>query len=88
MADAIDKDFERVKEKTEILDGSRSRKSAGRAAVRFEDLRALDKFPTRPPNSKHLSAPPTAADYNALAADVKKLYEVIGSLASILTTKL
>lgn len=84
----IYKDFDKVKEKSETLDGSRSRKVIAKAAVRYEDLRALDRFPTRPPNYKHLGAAPNAADYNALAADVKKLYEVIGSLASILTTKL
>ena len=81
------KDLSKVKERAEILDGVRSRKAAGRAAVRYEDLRALERFPTRPPNYRYLGAAPSADDYNKLAADVKKLYEVIGTLASMLDSK-
>lgn len=84
----IYKDFAKVKEKVEILDGSRSRTVIGKSAVRFEDLRYIDKFPTRPPHYKYLGAAPTAADYNALAADVKKLYEMLGQISMLISSRL
>lgn len=52
----IFKDFETVKEKLEVLDGSRQRGVIGKSAVRFEDLRYIDKFPSIPPNNRYLGA--------------------------------
>lgn len=81
-----DRDFARIKEKTEILDGSRNNKVKALAAVRFGDLAQLYKFPSAP-TAKPLTAAPTADEYNALLDDLKRVYEVLGTIAARLNNR-
>lgn len=82
------KTLEKMRERVEVLDGVRQRNATSKAAVRVEDLRSLGRFPSKPPSYKRLDAPPTAADFNALAADVARIYEVLGALAARIADKL
>lgn len=83
QVDPVFADFKKIKEKTEILDGSRNRTALPKAAVRYDDLRYIKNFPSLPPNYRYVSGTPTAADFNAMYADIKKLYELLGSIAVI-----
>jgi hypothetical protein len=83
----LEKDFAKVKEKAEILDGSRAKTALEKAAVRYQDLRYLKQFPSRPPGFTYASGTVTAEQYNALYADVKKLYELLGSIAVIIGSR-
>lgn len=84
--DKIQQDFDAIKEKTELLDGSRNTKTQARAAVRFGDLSILSKFPTSP-TSKQLTVAPTMADFNALQADVKRIWDVLAAISGNVTPK-
>lgn len=73
---------DRMREKLEVLDGSR----AGRrteAAVRVKDLLPLlqlrDKMKSKP-----AAAAPTKAEYDALYADVKSLQDRLREIADII----
>lgn len=81
-----DRDFARIKEKTEILDGSRNKKVIALAAVRFVDLAQLYKFPSAP-TAVPVTSAPTADQYNALLADVKKVYEVLGAISTVVNRR-
>lgn len=82
----IQQEFESLKEKTELLDGSRNTKTKGRAAVRFNDLAILAKFPTSM-TSKQVTAAPTKDDFNALQADVKRLFDIFAAISGNVTPK-
>lgn len=84
----IEKDFAKIKELTEILAGTRNRVALSKAAVRYEDLRELKQFPSRPPGFTYASGTVTADQYNALYADVKKLYELMGAIAVVIGARI
>lgn len=84
----LERDFTRIKEQTEILAGTRSRVAVSKAAVRYEDLRALKQFPSRPPNFAFATGTVTAEQYNALYDDVKKLYELLGAMAGVIGARI
>ena len=76
-------------EKLQVLDGSRSGKTdvTRRAAVRLADLDAIIRMKH---NTKAvtLTAAPTAADYNALLADMKRINQALVDVSNILAAKL
>jgi|SoiMethySBSTD1v2_1073268.scaffolds.fasta_scaffold02610_5 hypothetical protein len=69
-----------------VLDGSRSKQAMPKAAVRLEDLRGLAPLIT-PPTGLVVSAAPTAADFNALSAQVAALYRALGSVQSAILVR-
>jgi len=71
-----------LKEKLEILDGTRGRGTRGRAAVRRVELAPLIKMP-RQLKSSPVDGAPTSQDYNNLRQDVKMLHDALIELASI-----
>jgi len=71
-----------LKEKLEILDGTRGRGTKGQAAVRrgeFEPLLRLSRQLT----SRRIDASPTRDDYNALRDDVKTVFDMLVELSTI-----
>ena len=82
----VQQEFESLKEKTELLDGSRNTKTQARAAVRFSDLSILSKFPTSP-TSTQVTAAPTMDDFNALQADVKRIWDALAAISGNVTPK-
>lgn len=78
--------IDRDKEKLEMLDGSRANANRRKAAVRIEDLEPILEVP--PLKSASLSGTPTAADFNALRADVKALSDTINAISNALRKRL
>lgn len=72
---------EKDNELLHVLDGSRNQQSMPKAAVRLEDLKGLAEL-TTPYAGLVVTAAPTAADYNALAAQVADLYRALTSIQS------
>lgn len=72
-------------EKLEVLAGERPR-ARDQAAVRVADLAELLQIATV--KAVELSAAPTAAQYNALLADVKELNARLAVVASMLQQRL
>lgn len=66
------------REKLEVLNGDRGDKS--RAAMRLAAARALVESLPVDPAAKPAAAAPTMAEYNALLADVQKVYAAINAL--------
>lgn len=61
------------------LAGERGEGGRAHAAVRRSDLEAIGRIPELA--SKHAGAAPTAAQFNALRDDVRKLYEALEAIA-------
>lgn len=76
---------DQLQEKVEILDGSRSG-ARRKAAVRIEDLDGLLDLPQI--QAKEITAAPTAAQYNTLVRDVKRLGETLSLLSKALRGRL
>lgn len=74
------RDFLRLKETVEILSGERGNK--GRAALRRGDLGRLEPLTSRP-----IDSAPTAADFNALRADLDTLRLTLLQLAQNSATR-
>lgn len=74
--------MDRNVEKLEVLDGSRAGSDKRRAAVRIEDVEALLKVPTL--QSADVTTTPTAAQYNALRADVKAVSDALNTISNAL----
>lgn len=72
----LEKDFKLLKERFEVLDGTRSNKSLGQRAVRFDNIRALERI-TSQPKSKKAAAAPTREEFDALFEDVRLLFAVL-----------
>jgi hypothetical protein len=73
---------ERSVQQIQELTGLRGRLDSGdrpREAVRRENFGALARM--APMKSKQLGAAPTAADYNALRADIVAVYEALALIA-------
>lgn len=75
-----------LKEKLEVLDGSRSR-DRRRAAVRVEDIGGLLDLPPTLKSTKAAGSAPTKAEYDALVADVHALHGVLARLSAELQKK-
>ncbi len=73
-------------EKLEVLDGSRANADPRRAAVRIEDVEAMLNVPAM--KSSDVTSAPTAADFNALRADVKALSDVINTISNALRKRI
>lgn len=69
-------------EKLDILSGSRAGKSKGQAAVRVDDLLPLLALPVM--KSSTVSSTPTAAQFNALRADLEEVHARLFLIAEIL----
>jgi uncharacterized protein YlxW (UPF0749 family) len=76
----IQKEFERVKEKVEILNGERGDSTKTFAAVRRSDFRTLARITQK---SSQLAAAPTQADFNALQADVATILAALRRISNI-----
>lgn len=77
------RDFARAKEKLELLTGERGADSRPLSAVRRSELLPLAQL-ANPMKSKPVSGTPSAADYNALQADVAAIYGAIAVISNIL----
>jgi len=69
-------------EKLEILDGTRGRGAAKRAAVRRGELEPLLRLVPQLKSSL-IDTAPTKEDYNKLRADVKVIHDILIELAAI-----
>lgn len=72
----LEKSFNLMKERFEILDGTRNNKSLGQRAVRFDNIRALERITSQPKSKKAASAP-TREEFDALYEDVRLLFAVL-----------
>jgi hypothetical protein len=79
----LQRDFDRIREKVEKLTGERGDAAKPLAAVRRGELRALASLSLR---SRQVSSAPTAADFNALQADVASIYEALARISNLLGT--
>ena len=77
----LQKDFERIREKVEKLTGERGDTTNSLSAVRRSELRVLPAL-----QSKQVAAAPTAADFNALQADVASIFAVLARISNALGT--
>lgn len=64
----------KLKEKLEVLDGSRGRKAIRQAAVRIEDLSGLLLLPESLTAAAAAGSTPTKAEFDKLVADVSTLH--------------
>jgi len=80
-------DLTHLKEKLEILDGTRGRGTLTKAAVRRGELEPLLRV-ARQLKSKPIDAVPTKEDYNNLRADIKMLHDILIEMAAISQGKL
>jgi|GEM_PF-3468851 len=71
-----------LKEKLEILDGTRGRGTAKKAAVRRGELEPLLRL-ARQLKSKPIDGAPSKVDYNNLRQDVKAIHDILIELAAI-----
>lgn len=79
---------ERLIEKVEVLDGSRSRGAKGRAAVRMDDLAGLQSLQARLQSVKAAGAAPTKAEFDALVDDVTAVFLRLRALADAIEARL
>jgi len=71
-----------LKEKLEILDGTRGHGTKMQAAVRRQELAPLLQLPHQL-KSRLIDTPPTQQDYNALRGDVKMIFDTLVELSII-----
>jgi hypothetical protein len=70
------------------LDGSRSRTSKGRAAVRIEDLTGIVQLRQRMQAIAAAGSTPTKAEYDALVRDVSAVRQALAIVAEALQRRL
>lgn len=75
----IQRDLARMRETIEKLSGERGDSLKSNSAIRRMELRALAGMKMR---SKPVTAAPTAADYNALQADVAAIYNALSRISN------
>lgn len=75
----IQRDLARMRETIETLSGERGDSLKSNSAIRRMELRALAGMKMR---SKQVTAAPTAADYNALQADVAAIYNALSRISN------
>lgn len=78
----------RWREKLEVLDGSRRKTTARRAAVRIEDLQALLQVRSKLRAAKAAGATPTKAEFDALVDDMNDLHNIILALQEALQKRI
>ncbi len=76
-----------LRQKIETLDGSRQTGNIGRAAVRLDDLNGLLQLPETLTAAKAAGATPTAAEFNALVADVQTLHRRLAAVYAALRAR-
>lgn len=78
------------REKLETLDGSRSgsKEAKRRQAVRVVDLAAILEMPDRLQSAAAAGSTPTAAEFDALQADVAALHRRLAALSDAIAAKL
>ena len=77
------RDFQRVKEKVELLNANRGASGYPRAGVRREDFTAIAQLASSMQSAQVTSAP-TAADFNALQKDVAAIYGALVQVSNLL----
>lgn len=78
---------ESLREKVELLDGSRRREAIRKAAVRIEDLQPLFDLANRPRSKKAADTVPTRAEHDALVADVHEIHRILRDLQRALQAR-
>lgn len=78
-------DDQRIREKVEVLDGSRQSQRK-RAAVRIEDLEQILQIVDL--KTKTLTAAPTMADFNSLLNDLKALNNQLQAVGKALQARI
>lgn len=73
-------DFERVKLKVETMTGERGDATKSLSTVRRAELKALASLTMQ---SKHVTAAPTMAEYNALQADVHAIFAALSRISNM-----
>lgn len=81
QASQLFRDFDRIREKVEKLTGERGDTAKTLSAVRRGELRALASLSLK---SNQVTASPTAADFNALQADVANLFDALSRISNLL----
>jgi hypothetical protein len=76
-------DLARLREKLELLTGERGDATKSKSAVRRGELLALASLKLQ---SAQVSATPTAAQYNALQADVAAIFAALQTISNIYGT--
>lgn len=79
-------DEERLKEKIEVLDGSRARDRL-KAAVRIQDMVALLQMPGQISSVEAVGAP-TKAEYDKLRSDVQMVHKALLGVQAALQKRL
>lgn len=80
-------DNDLLREKIEVLDGSRRGKNQ-KAAVRIEDLYALLQLSQRLKSAKAAGAAPTKAEFDALVDDVSHIHQRLRALSNALQARI
>lgn len=74
-------------EKTEVLDGTRRRQVRERMAVRIEDMDAVLRLKAKMQSNK-VTGSVTVADFNALYADLKTVFDALRAVSDALALKI
>jgi len=77
------REFQRVREKVELLTGDRGATKSPLASVRREDFVPIASLASSMQSAQVTSAP-TAADFNALQKDVAALYGALVQVSNLL----
>jgi hypothetical protein len=77
-----------LREKLETLDGSRVRANKRQQAVRIDDLGSVLRMREKMSAVKAAGAAPTAAEFDALLADVEELWNRVREIHDALQKKL
>jgi predicted transcriptional regulator len=81
MDQSLQRDFDRIKEKVEKMTGERGDAKKPLATIRRVELSALASLSLK---SGTVTTTPTAAQYNALQADVANIFEALQRISNIL----
>jgi len=79
---------DRLREKIEILDGSRPRQDPRRAAARIDDLAGILALPAKLKSAKAAGATPTKAEFDALVDDVTMIHNRLTALREALQKRI
>ena len=77
---------DKLREKIEVLDGSRGREARSQAAVRIEDLSDIMKL--LKVRAVPVTAAPTMVEYNTLLKDVQELNTRLNAVALALQARM
>ena len=78
------REFQRVREKVELLTGDRGATKSPLASVRREDFVPIASLASSMQSTQVTSAAPTASDFNALQKDVAALYGALVQVSNLL----